>query len=224
LPKYTPLERDEADWERHASRVSQWNRHRKWRLFEREVVPDPRLRLLDVGFSEEEFRVTDNFIEKHYPYPERITALGIDTPRLFSQRYPDVGVVTYDGSMFPFADKSFDLVWSNAVLEHVGGRDEQLHFLQEVKRVGKRAFLTTPNKYFPIEVHTRTPLMHWLPTPVFEAYLRFVGKHWAAGDYMNLLSERDLRSLLGTAGYQNFRLVKNRFGGFVLDFVVLVTF
>ncbi len=63
-------------------------------------------------------------------------------------------------------------MWSNAVLEHVGTRDDQLLFLREVRRVGRRVFLTTPNRHFPVEVHTRTPLLHWLPKPVFERYLR----------------------------------------------------
>ncbi len=77
-PLYRELPRDRADWRRRRSRVSQWNRRRKWRVFERYVGTDPEMSILDVGFSDQEFQITDNFLEKHHPHPERITALGID--------------------------------------------------------------------------------------------------------------------------------------------------
>ena len=95
------------------------------------------MRLLDVGFSEEEYGSSDNFIEKHYPYPEMLTALSVDIPAKFKRRYPKVTVVHYDGRVFPFEDKTFDVLWSNAVIEHVGARNKQLNFLREIKRVSK---------------------------------------------------------------------------------------
>ncbi len=63
----------------------------------------------------------------------------------------------------PFADQSFDLVFSNSVIEHVGSRDTQARFASEIARVGKLFWLQTPNRYFPIEQHLWTPLVHWLP-------------------------------------------------------------
>ena len=54
-------------------------------------------------------------------------------------------------------------MFSNAVIEHVGGRAEQRRFVDESLRVAPRAFVTTPNRWFPVEVHTRLPLVHWLP-------------------------------------------------------------
>ena len=65
----------------------------------------------------------------------------------------------------PFADGEFDIVFSNAVIEHVGGREQQRRFVEESLRVARRAFVTTPNRWFPVEVHTRLPLVHWLPGP-----------------------------------------------------------
>jgi SAM-dependent methyltransferase len=189
-----------------------------------EVAPTPETIMLDVGFSEKEYSPTDNFIEKHYPYPQCLTALGIDTPQDFKQRYPKVTATSYDGTRFPFADKQFDACWSNAVLEHVGGPERQVTFLREVKRVSRTAFITTPNRFFPVEVHTRTPLLHHLPKSLFDRYLALVGKAWASGGYMHLLSESDLRNRLSQAGIEDYRLVRNRFLGFTMDFVVLAKF
>jgi len=178
--------------------------------------------VLDVGFSNKEYSDTDNFLEKHYPYPEQITALGIDEPTLFHKRYPAVRAVQYDGSIFPFPDQSFDICWSNAVVEHVGERDDQLRFLKEIRRVAQHGYITTPNKFFPVEVHTRVPLLHiLLPKRLFDRFLRYIGKGWATGSYMRLLSKRDLDRLLRDAGFTSYRIVQNRIGLWTLDFVVL---
>src|SRR5271170_1738105 len=72
-------------------------------------------------------------------------------------------VVLGDGASLPFADHSFDLVFSNSVIEHVGSRDEQARFASEIARVGKQYWVQTPNRYFPIEQHLWTPFVHWLP-------------------------------------------------------------
>jgi SAM-dependent methyltransferase len=202
--------------------ISGWNRRRKWDAYRRLMPVDPTVQLLDVGYSDREFSATDNFIEKHYPYPARITALGIEDPTDFGRRYPDVRVVQYEGRTFPFPDKTFDVVWSNAVVEHVGGRDEQVQFLREVARVGRRAWVTTPNRFFPIEVHTRRLLLHWMPKEWFDRYLRRRGDGWAAGSYMRLLSAREIRRLMSDAGVTSYRVVRNRIGPFTLDFVIVI--
>jgi hypothetical protein len=61
-----------------AYRVAAYNREKKWQIFLREIAPTREMRVLDVGFTSIEYSNTDNFIEKHYPYPEMLTALGID--------------------------------------------------------------------------------------------------------------------------------------------------
>ena len=204
-----------------AYKVSAYNRRRKWDLFLSEMRPTSTMRVLDVGYSAEEHSNTDNFIEKHYPYPQQLTALGIDEPAEFARRYPKVKVVQYDGVDFPFEDGAFDVCWSNAVVEHVGNRERQAKFLKEIARVAKRSFVTTPNRFFPIEVHTRTPFLHYLPDSIFHRYLHLIGKSWAAGDYMELLSLGDIRRLAAEAELGDVRIVKNRLLGFTLDFVML---
>jgi len=205
-----------------ADKISQYNRQRKWRTFTEIIRPSPDLKVLDVGYCNQETVETDNFIEKHYPYPRMLTALGTEAPTIFRDRYPEVNCIQYDGTTFPFRDGSFDVCWSNAVIEHVGDRAAQLRFLREISRVARLAFITTPNKFFPIEVHTRTPLLHLLPKPVFESYLRRIGKAWATGEYMNLLSLSELKQLLHQAGINDFRILKNKLLGFTLDFVVIM--
>jgi len=205
-----------------AYKISGYNRRRKYRAFLKILKPQPETKILDVGFTEEEYSSSDNFLEKNYPYPTKITALGLQAPEQFSQRYPQIKALTYDGKKFPFSDRKFDIIWSNAVLEHVGSKADQIFFLQEIRRVGRQAFITTPNKNFPIEVHTRTLFLHFLPKLIFDSYLRLIGKGWATGSYMNLLTIKKLRGLLKEAGIDHYQIIKNRWGGFILDLVVII--
>ncbi|MDD5567296.1 MAG: class I SAM-dependent methyltransferase [Patescibacteria group bacterium] len=204
-----------------AYKISEYNRNRKWRRFLKIFKPSPELKVLDVGFSEQEYSKTDNFLEKHYPYQDKITALGIDRANEFNKRYPNIKTVTYTGETFPFHNKEFDVCWSNAVIEHVGDEMKQLKFLQEINRVSRHGYLTTPNKMFPIEVHTRLPLLHYLPKRWFDEIIRHTNRKWAADEYMHLLTERKLRRLLSTAGIDKYKIYKNRIAFFTLDFVVI---
>ena len=69
--------------------------------------------------------------------------------------------VIADGCLMPFEDQSFDLVVSNAVIEHVGDEAAQREFVREHLRVGRAWVMSTPNRWFPIESHTSTVFRHW---------------------------------------------------------------
>lgn len=204
-----------------ALKISKFNRERKWRIFLNYFKPEKKNKILDIGFTENEYSETDNFLEKHYPYLDKITALGIETPNSFSKKYPQVKAIKYQGEIFPFQDNEFDIAWSNAVLEHVGNKKQQIIFLKEIKRVSKVAFITTPNKYFPIEVHTRIPFLHWLPKKIFDFILTLLNKNWATGSFMNLLSLSDIKKILNQAEINNHKIIKNKLLFFTLDFVIM---
>lgn len=197
------------------------NRARKFELFKKIIKPTQNNSILDIGFDDNEYSNTDNYLEKHYPWPSQITALSNQEPINFSKRYPNIKALSYDGIDFPFKESQFDLAWSNAVIEHVGDYERQLFFLKEIKRTCKRAYITTPNRWFPIEVHTRLPLLHYLPKKYFDKILRLVGLNWAAGDYVYLLSLTKIKTMLHDAGITDYKIYKNRLFGFTLDFVIV---
>ena len=186
---------------RLADAISLRSRRRKLALFLEVMGPARTTTVLDVGVDEVSLGdaggqsgcTTHNLLEERYPWPERLTALGLHDGARFRERYPQIAYVQGDACALPFADGAFDVVYSNAVIEHVGGRERQEAFVREALRVGRRVFVTTPNRWFPIEVHTRLPLVHWLPEgPAGRAY-DLAGKSWAREN--RLLGPSDLRVL-----------------------------
>lgn len=205
-----------------AVNISIKNRKKKYQYFLEQMKPDSGTQILDVGFTEDDPYPGINFLERNYPYHKNITALGIEEASTFKKNFPEVKVVMYDGNIFPFADKTFDIAWSNAVIEHVGGYDKQVLFLSELLRTSKSIFITTPNRWFPIEVHTRLPFLHYLPKNIFDKLLSMFGKGWAAGDYMNLLSVNDLKKMLKQLNVNNYAIKRNKKFGTTMDFVLIV--
>lgn len=151
--------------------------------------------ILDVGVSDV---VTDaaNLMERKYPHPERITAVGLGDGVAFRAAYPKVVYRRIKANRpLPFADKAFDVAVSNAVLEHVGSVANQVAFVRELCRVADRVFISVPNRYFPVEHHTMIPLLHfWRGT--FSLACRCLGKsHWADERNLILMSEGSLAAL-----------------------------
>ena len=206
---------------RLASRVSGRNRERKLRGFMETFRLTSASRVLDVGFTDHEYVPHENYLERHYPWPSRLTALGIDEPVECPKRYPEVSFVRYDGTVFPFEDGEFDVAHSNAVIEHVGGRDRQLLFVSELLRVAHSVWMTTPSRGFPLDSHTLITMAHWLPRSWRDAVYAKLGKSWATGDYLNLLYRRDIERLLAEAGTADYRIVSNRLVFLPMDYVVI---
>jgi Methyltransferase domain len=176
---------------RVASRVSLRSRERKLELFLSLLDAAPDSTVVDVGVTNAPFGdgSTDNFFEAMYPWPEQVTAVGHTELDAFAAAFPRVRAVRADGRDLPFADGEFDLGFSNAVVEHVGGgRDGQRRFVHELCRVARRVFVTTPNRWFPLEVHTLLPFVHWLPPGPRERLIPF-------DDVLDPLGPREFASL-----------------------------
>jgi SAM-dependent methyltransferase len=181
--------------------ISLRSRRRKLRLFLDEIRPSESTTVVDIGVDEVGFGVqggqagcaTHNFFEELYPWRHRVTGVGLHDGVGFRARYPEAAYVQADGCSLPFADEAFDVAFSNAVVEHVGDGDRQRAFVAEAVRVSRRVFLTTPNRWFPIEVHTRLPFVHWLPDAGARRAYDLAGKGWAKDN--RLLGPADLRAL-----------------------------
>ena len=114
---------------------------------------------------------------------------------------PDSWVrIAADGCALPFRSKSFDWVFSNAVIEHVGDWESQMSFASEVRRVARKGyFISTPNRYFPIEQHTLLPGYQFFPTGLQRAALRLSLGYVLDYEPTWLLSVRELCALFPDA-------------------------
>jgi hypothetical protein len=157
--------------------------------------------ILDIGVTSDRSYEFSNYLEAWHPYKSRITAAGIDDASFLEREYPGVKFVFANGLRLPFRDHSFDIVHSSAVLEHVGAMENQAAYVRECTRVARRAvFLTTPNRWFPMEFHTLLPLVHWLPRRQFRALLRRLGLPFFADEAnLNLMTRRELRQIADAA-------------------------
>lgn len=157
--------------------------------------PAPADRILDVGVSDV---INDgaNVLERSYPHQDKITACGIGEGQDFQAAFAEVSYVRIEpNARLPFNDDSFDIATSNAVLEHVGSFENQAFFVQELCRVGRRVFISVPNRYFPIEHHTALPLVHYSDT-LFRWACRITGKsEWTREENLILMTRRRLWTL-----------------------------
>jgi hypothetical protein len=198
----------DSRFKRLLQRFSYKSRTKKFDLLRSQFGASSRDRVLDIGASGEVFlRYT---FEDVYPYPERIAAGGYRFQEVASARchYPKCSYAVFDGCQLPFADRSFDLVFSNAVIEHIIGAERQKRFADEVMRVGKSWFVTTPNYWYPFESHYHLPLIQFLPAEMQRAYNRWFGSHIPQGRLaeLALLSARQLQRLFPTGRIAKVRV------------------
>jgi ubiquinone/menaquinone biosynthesis C-methylase UbiE len=191
-----------------SARVATWQRRRMFQRFLEATGIGAGETLLDVGVTSDTTYESSNYVEAWYPHKDRITAAGIDDASFLETLYPGVSFVNANGLDLPFEDGAFDVAHSSAVLEHVGGRDNQVGFVRELARVARRAvFLTTPNRWFPVEFHTVLPLVHWLPKPVFRGLMRRTGNGFFAEEAnLNLVGGGELKAIAREALPDGWRI------------------
>lgn len=147
------------DW-RHRHFIVSGNRFRRnrWQFFADNLLADNDV-ILDVGYGYGQFE--DQMQESGRR--NKIIALDI-TSRNVSRHVNVVAFVMADASFLPLADRSLDIIYSNSLLEHLEGWNFQERAFGEFARVGKKFFVQTPNRHFPIEAHHLVPFFQYLPS------------------------------------------------------------
>ncbi|MDJ0687942.1 MAG: class I SAM-dependent methyltransferase [Xenococcaceae cyanobacterium MO_188.B32] len=121
------------------------------------------LKILDVGGKDTIWH-QEGFCDPDMVDRVKITILNKQQMKV---NHPNVRAIVGDArNMREFEDDEFDIVFSNSVIEHVGTYDDQIQMANEIKRVGKKYFVQTPNLYFPIEPHFLFPFFQFLPLEI----------------------------------------------------------
>ncbi len=180
------------------------SRLRKLELFFEHMRPKPGDRVLDVG-GECDPSGASVQLSDHYQWKRQLTVVNIDGVALRRVRevHPDCSAFIGDACRLPFEDQSFDIGFSNAVIEHLFTWENQTRMASELQRVCKKWFLTTPNRWYPYEFHARLPFISWLPSSWMRKATRMVCynhvrkryMHGLQTDAIRLMTTRELRAL-----------------------------
>ena len=184
-------------------KLSRISRNRKLKLFHKMMKPTKEASILDIGAEIDPSHVTSLQFIDDYPWKNKVTAINLSSEHIshLQEYYPEVDARVGDACNLPWEDKHFDIAYSNAVIEHVGSFEKQKKMAAEIMRVGKRWFVTTPNRWYPFEFHMRLPLVTWLP---YNGYLwagRIISYDHEQHEYtigrrrndLRLMTARDLR-------------------------------
>jgi hypothetical protein len=104
---------------------------------------------------------------EQFPHRFDVTLLNVDEAHARDFRDADAAVSRYRVAIGDacdlgrYEDASFDIVFSNSVIEHIGDASRVARFAREVRRVGRGYWVQTPSWLFPIEAHTGLPFF-WL--------------------------------------------------------------
>ena len=160
-----------------AARISKKSREKRARLLHEKIHIEPYWRILDLGGGNGDHAATV------FPGHRKIVVFDYQADKLAEAEYKHgfTTVISSGDPTLPFETNYFDLVFCSSVIEHVTGdkltvttekntknftlkaKKNQIILANEIRRVGKRYFVQTPNKMFIVETHS------WLPLPF--AYL-----------------------------------------------------
>lgn len=181
---------------------------------------DRPLRILDVGGTQQFWDIMgrDRLERAH------VTLLNLAAPHVSADNFESVAGDARD--LGRYEPSSFDVVFSNSVIEHLGPDfADQQRMADEIKRVGKRYFVQTPNRYFPLEPHFLVPGFQFMPLELRVWLVSHFNVGWyrrisdpakarAEVESISLLAHRDLRRLFPRA-----RIYRERLMGLTKSFV-----
>jgi hypothetical protein len=185
-------------------------------LFTRLFAASRLTSILDLGGAAESWDAIE--------VPGRITILNLDSRCLLGHASSAVA----DATAAPFADRAFDVVFSNSVIEHLGSQYQQRAFAAEVRRLSKAGyFVQTPNKWFPIEPHYLAPFVHFVPSSIRPIVIRWATLFgwWTKPSpktcrklcqEIRLLDDREMQQLFPEA-----RIVRERFFGLTKSLIAV---
>jgi SAM-dependent methyltransferase len=179
-------------------RVSPHFRRKRIRIFLETIQPRKGDAILDVGGYPGNWTGV--------PLDAAITTLNLEVSAGWDRIDPRCKPVVGDATKLQYADSSFEIVFSNSVIEHVGSWERQQQFAKEVRRVGRKLWIQTPARIFPIEPHYLAPFIHWFPRSLQRRLIRnFTVLGWlrrpnaqqveALVEEIRLLSKRELQRL-----------------------------
>ena len=163
---------------------------------------------LDIGTTEDTENPSSNFIVRNLKNFESYKSISDQKINSNFFRKKLQKSITENFLKADLDEYKSDLVISNATIEHVGSFENQIKMCSNIISLSKKYFIImTPNRFHPLEFHTKIPIIHWLPKKFYRIILRSFGlKFFADEKNLNLLSEFDLRLIMKENNQINYEI------------------
>ncbi len=164
--------------------------------------------VLDVGSTSDLSNESSNFLIKNLKNFKNYKSISDQKPQLalFSKSLKKL--ITENLTDKELDEYRSDLVISNATIEHVGSFVNQVKMCENIIKLSKKYFIIiTPNRFHPIEFHSKLPLLHWLPKKIYRKILFLLGmKFLSKEENLNLLSQSDLVKIMKNLNQSNYEI------------------
>jgi len=181
--------------------------------------------VLDVGTTSDNSLESSNFLIKQFEFVK--IKKSISDQKILNDNYFDI---TFNGSITENLNDNFeslksDLLICSATIEHLGNLSDIKKGLDNIVNLSNKYFIiTTPNRYHPIEFHTKIPFIHFLPKKLYRKLLMFFGdKFFSKEENLNLLSKKDLKNLMSDYKNISYSIYKVKLFGFTSNFIIIGT-
>ena len=188
------------------------NRIKIFNIFENNVPYNQNTKIIDVGTTPilEEH---ENIIFQLYKWKENITGFSNQNCNILKNIFAPSNFIIGDARNTKLENDSYDISFCSATIEHVGNYNEQKQLINELFRISKEhIFITTPNRNFPLDFHTKLPLLHLLPKKIHRSLLRLLRFEFLSKEEnLNLLNINEIKKILNELNIVNYSIYYNKF-------------
>ena len=228
--KYKKLMKNLTYWKKipllnnYLLKILRYNREKIHYLFLKNTIYNDNCSLLDIGTTADT-NYSHNIILYKTQKNKNISCLSDQDINFSKKNFPHVkNFYKGDGKKTNFDDNTFDIVHSSATIEHLGSFQNQVNFINECMRISKyQIFVTTPNRFYPIDFHTKLPFLHWLPKKIHRKILKLVGfKFYSLEENLNLLDKRSIIKIMKILNITNFKILEHKFLIFKSNLILII--
>tara|TARA_Y100000389_G_scaffold190982_1_gene216465 strand:+ start:85 stop:783 length:699 start_codon:yes stop_codon:yes gene_type:complete len=180
--------------------------------------------VIDIGSTPSLDKEQNIFLE-NVKNNQNVTCLSNQDCKILQKKYKNIkNILIGDGKYTNLEDNSFDIVHSNATIEHVGSFENQTLFVKELLRISKESvFIQTPNRFYPIDFHTILPFFHWLPKKIHRKILEYLKlEFYAKEENLNLLSIINIKNICKILNIKKYKILKYKLFFFTSNLLLVI--
>ena len=181
--------------------------------------------VLDVGTTSDNLLESSNYLIKQLKFIK--IKKSISDQKISNDNFFDI---TFNESItenlnYNFENLRSDLLVCSATIEHLGSLGDIKKGVNNIVNLSNKYFvITTPNRYHPIEFHTKIPFIHFLPKKIHRKLLMLFGhEFFSKEENLNLLSKKNLINLMGDYKNISYTINEIKLFGFVSNFIIVGT-